>query len=576
MPAWPAVPFATAMGRNEEDPISPKTVPLRISKGSPPRVMLNGQARVSPMGPRTNSVSSMSAFQYLPSGVSSESAARSRQHEEEFSNGASRQGPGSSEALKPQAGISPVMPLSPDPFGRFPSSSSFAAAEQFAYETMPASPANGAHGHDDAFEPFVRPPSKTPSSRFSSDSVLEDAKEPPKSEKSKDRATLMSVKSIKKLWRKTNKTSTNNTAAFVNAAANVALPMQPRQSGELHTRPQTPFYGPRTPSQPPQPSRASVSVEPVPHAPAVQPMHRSNGSQSSAALLSQKDVPPQEVKSSQRDSGLDPFYFDQDSKYPVRRSATPTSSQSVGQRSRTPSLSASASLSALPPSPNPQQQMQPPAQPATPALNPPEEKKVKTRKSFLRWRSGNGSSTEGKEKDRQSVDSTSTSSSSAHDHMSRQQKRSSRRPSVADLPRFSSTSSAIDIASPSVPQLPAEYRQSVNRASVTWTQRQSVQPSSHRTSASTSSSEDHGIQRPARTSSLRRKPVPSTSLESNVSTAASSELIHTPAMGSISGTNPLIEEEEDDRNYEFVPSMHQKTGSLLFQPDIPLSASSYD
>lgn len=201
---------------------------------------------------------------------------------------------------------------------------------------------------------------------------------------------------------------------------------------------------------------------------------------------------------------------------------------------------------------------------------------MKTRKSFLRWKSGGGSSAEGKEKDRQSVDSTSTSSSSAHDHMSRQHQRASRRPSIVDLPRFSSTGSAMDIASPSVPEIPAEYRQSVGRASVAMSQRVSVQTGAyHRASASTSSSEDHGVQRPARTSSLRRKPVPSTSLESNVSTAASSEPIHTPSMGSLSSTNPLIEE-EDERNYEFVPSMHQKTGSLLIQPEIPVSAFSYE
>lgn len=567
MPAWPAVPFAATMGRIEDEPISPKTMPLRMPKGSPPRVMLNGQARDSAIGQRTNSVSSVAAFQSMQQAMSSESAARVRQHEEEYTSRVSRPGPG---PLQQQAGISPVMPLSPDPFGRFPSSSSFAAPDQFAFQTIPASPANGSNGHDDGFEPFARPPSKTPSSRFSSDSVLEDAKEPPKSEKSKDRATLMSVKSIKKLWRKTNKPSTNNTAALVNAAANVPLPMQPRQSGEVHSRPQTPFYDPRTPSHV---SRASVSVEAgQPQTPAVPPMHRSNGSQSSIALLSQKEMPQRTGKSSQRDSGLDPFYFDQDSKYPVRRSPTPSSSQAMGQRSRTPSLSASVSLSNLPPSPNPDQ-LQLASQPAAPTPNPPEEKKLKTRKSFLRWKSG-GSSSEGKEKDRQSVDSTSTSSLSAHDHASRQQKRSSRRPSIGDLPRFSSTSSAMDIASPSVPQIPAEYRQSASRVSMTMAQRQSVHNSMHRASASTSSSEEP-VYRPARTSSLRRKPVPSTSLESNGSTTASSEPIHTPALGSISSSNPLIEE-EDERNYEFVPSMHQKTGSLMFQPEIPVSAFSYD
>ena len=104
---------------------------------------------------------------------------------------------------EPSFADSPI-PLSPDPFGRFPSSmeagrARFSAAnEEFIYPRPGSRPRR-----TDANQGGVRTSTKTTSStsRFSVDSTDEAVA------KTSNRATLISVKGIKKLWRRSDKSS---------------------------------------------------------------------------------------------------------------------------------------------------------------------------------------------------------------------------------------------------------------------------------------------------------------------------------------------------------------------------------
>lgn len=125
---------------------------------------------------------------------------------------------------------SPVIPLSPDPFGRYPSEAeaTFIAGERqsqlylddpLAQEpTISHPPERGSSlGLPDAGELRSRPISQTPSSRFSLDSVT--AEEPTKAGAAPHvlapkQSGLMGVKSIRKLWRKSeSKRSSLSTSA---------------------------------------------------------------------------------------------------------------------------------------------------------------------------------------------------------------------------------------------------------------------------------------------------------------------------------------------------------------------------
>ncbi|TFY54982.1 hypothetical protein EVJ58_g8533, partial [Rhodofomes roseus] len=192
---WPAVPYSAANTTgvfNAVESASPAQ-----GKGpspSPPRIAFNGVSTEPPKGtvlPRSRSGT-----------ISNESLARQREEDELY------------PPLMPPAmltpglsagGDSPVIPLSPDPFGRFPSEAEATRInEERGNDKYHDGPSNGSSRpslpRTTSYDPEVRALSQTPSSRFSLDSIASEEE----SEKGTKGAPLVSMKSIKKLWRKTN------------------------------------------------------------------------------------------------------------------------------------------------------------------------------------------------------------------------------------------------------------------------------------------------------------------------------------------------------------------------------------
>ncbi|KAL5535702.1 hypothetical protein ACEPAF_3796 [Sanghuangporus sanghuang] len=388
--AWPSVPYSVLASQGEGDSLLSPTSSLRSLKSgnqanSPPRVILNGKANgVTKAGTEkrknSSSISSMLS-NFSASRETSESRARMRQYEEEAGFYAEQPKLQPSLAQRVPEAASPVLPLSPDPFGRFPSSINNNASSNVSNPPernsslrngmLPAGPNTGRH-------------SQAPSSRFSVDSVAEEQR----SLKVNKGPSLVSMKSFRKLWRKNDKPSTSG-ASMPASPDPSALPSRPSSSALSLNYTET-----------------DVSRTPSPSVPF--PSGSTRGSQ--------------KPHKSHRDSGLDPFYFDQDSKFAPRK---------------TPSPSPQASYQ-FPP--NAASQARTAAQSQTPTA----EKKRSMRKSLVsKWKNG-------------SEGSSSTDSSEPR----------RRRPSIADVASLirsggnSSISSTSALQSPSVPDLPVEYRMS--------------------------------------------------------------------------------------------------------------------
>ena len=119
--------------------------------------------------------------------------------------------------LKPPSSDSPIIPLSPDPFGRFPSSTTSLSISQASTslevplpqpnakystsETPPEwHPSPSSPSHKDGLTSHLDSASRPPSSRFSLDSTDE-------GKNNRTNASLNPVKSIKSLWKKGRKAS---------------------------------------------------------------------------------------------------------------------------------------------------------------------------------------------------------------------------------------------------------------------------------------------------------------------------------------------------------------------------------
>ncbi|KAH8119999.1 hypothetical protein DFH11DRAFT_1721885 [Phellopilus nigrolimitatus] len=430
--AWPAVPFAAIAG--QEVPTSPVSSSVNSNStrltNSPPKVILNGKTKGISSDKRNNSsVSSMLSNGSGPR-KPSESQTRSRQYEEEagFYPEVLRLPPSLSRKTL-EVSESPVLPLSPDPFGRFPSS------EQT--DNVPSLPERTT-----SLAKHTRMGSKTPSSRFSADSISEEVTTT-NLKVSNSRSNLVSMKSIRKLWRKSNKASISS------------------QSISASPDPST------MPSRPPSSVTSVQETE-------------TNGSRTpSPSVPFSSGVPPQASvrgEHSRPDSGLDPFYFDQDSKYPIRGSPSPPDQYQFPKSSRPSTPSAFSSVQSNGATPTP-------------------EKKRAVRKSLMKWKSGSEASS-------QSTDSVT------------EVRR--RRPSLLDMAGLmrGSISSTTNMQSPSVPELPAEYRMS-----------QHLRGQSR--GSETASPNVNG-----RTNSMRRKPAPQLSTDSSQESA---ETIATP----VSSGSPL-------------------------------------
>lgn len=354
-----------------------------MSSSSPPRVMLNGRATPSRNNSSISSMLSNGSVSAVVRDSPSESAMRSNMYGQESSYYAENPPMLQSSITRRMDSVdSPVLPLSPDPFGRFPSNDT---------EPMNIPMSRGSS---------IAKSHLSPSSRFSVDSVGEDEATP------KAKGNMVSMRSIRKLWRKSNKASVSSTA-----------PMPSIQS-----RPPSSVF--------PLNTDANASKTPSPATPTA-----AKG--------------PQKTRNS-RDEGLDPFYFDQDPKYPSARRNTPSPSpQSAFQFP--PQSSAASSRSATPSSHSPSI-----PQPSTPNPAMGMEKVRSVRKSFVsKWKNGSdgGNSLGG--------------GGSSTDSITGMDTTRKRRPSMLDvtgLMRGSVSSQASSAGgssigqSPSMPELPAIFR----------------------------------------------------------------------------------------------------------------------
>ncbi|KAG6814002.1 hypothetical protein H0H92_004495 [Tricholoma furcatifolium] len=243
--AWPATPFSS---------LKDTSAPQR-SDGppSPPRLAVNGVSTSAPKSFRPGS----------SGGLSAESESRRREHEAE--QGYSRPHIAVEKYLD-----SPVIPLSPDPFGRFSSTSPSPGQTSTYWEkdALPGLPAVDSLAALNS--PDNRTRSSSATSRFSADSIT--GVEANSNANKPNRATL-TVNTFKKLWRKSTKSSTQpptpSSASFSPVPAVPPVPPVPaghpsqEQSDEP---PKTPIFGRFSP-QPAAPLRPQDAPPPVPQAP---------------------------------------------------------------------------------------------------------------------------------------------------------------------------------------------------------------------------------------------------------------------------------------------------------------------
>lgn len=310
-------------------------------------------------------------------GMSDESLARKRAMEEDN---------GLYPALDPSGGPtyarlsseSPIIPLSPDPFGRFPSRAEaeyLGDPQQVFLDELSPQPIVSAPDRSSSLTVSSieeRPvSSRAPSSRFSIDSVTsEEVTQQQKAQKSS--ASLMSVKSIRRLWRKSgNKGSISNP------------PFQP-ESGR---------------SSPNMLAPPSAQVQPPPPPPPA-PSGRKRSKSISKQQPPQEPLPPSPIPPSPTPSpiptGLQvpatrPVYkqlhFNQDSPYPIHPMGR--SPPAPSPRELSPALPPLPSTPSPQPSPVPSPQPQPAQRPPSVVQSNPDRNSV--RKSILKsWKSASG------------------------------------------------------------------------------------------------------------------------------------------------------------------------------------------
>ncbi|KAI0783402.1 hypothetical protein C8Q75DRAFT_810986 [Abortiporus biennis] len=405
-PSWPAVPYSAlnrqSLSDEDEDADEADRPP------SPPKFAFNGISTEPPKSP----------FQQRKKRtelMSDESLARQRELEEERGL--------YPPSLFPQRGNdSPIIPLSPDPFGRYPSE----FEEQ--QDTMIIQ----------AQEPIIQPPDRTsslsmktaarervvsqtaPSSRFSIDSVTsEDAGRTP----AKGSAGLMAVKSIRRFWRRGGKNDSISTPP---------IPESGRSSPNLAVTP-------TTTAQPPQPQAAartrSKSISRPPPAP---PLNIPEGLHIPSVSHHMPDSMPPPMR----------YDFDHETRFPRHPNLRPSPIPS-----RTPSPPAPSPLTARPPSVS---HNRPPSISQSQSQS---SERNSVRKSILKsWKSATGLATQGKGHSSKASTSSTTTPRSSTEQLPETGRR--RRPSVLELgsSRGSISSSSVTLADiPPSPAIPDQF-----------------------------------------------------------------------------------------------------------------------
>lgn len=190
---------------------------------------------------------------------------------------------------------SPIIPLSPDPFGRYPSSF-FPIEEVPPVPAIPEMATRPTHkAEKSSISSAIVKEERAPSSRFSFDSTTDDhtpnSLAPGRDSRSRS-TSIVSVKSIRKFWRK------SGTKGSISQS--------------------TPGSGKTSPTPPP-----------INHPPAPSPVP------SDTPQSQYPPLPPSRAPS-RADSVLDHLRFDQDSKYPIYPSKSPSHQASTTEPSPSP------------------------------------------------------------------------------------------------------------------------------------------------------------------------------------------------------------------------------------------------
>lgn len=296
---------------------------------SPPRLAVNG---VTTSAPKTFSPT------WMPQNGLSETEKRRKELEEEHSI---------FERVKSSTGDSAVIPLSPDPFNRHPSSTADPRPQ------VVHGPLSVERGPDAEADNKTRSRSGT-TSRFSADSLTE--AEP--AIKNNNRTTLMSVKSIKKLWRKSKEKHvpsgsiddppSMHTVSSTGKALPSVPPQRPERPSEEQLYPDTNINPAENLSRlspqlipPPQTQRSSIDQDgrrtpqdqlrppPVPRSSLDQlgPPQQFSIPMYQGRNPNVGPVTTVHMRQASKTNHLDRLQFDQESPYPIRVSPLPRSSR---------------------------------------------------------------------------------------------------------------------------------------------------------------------------------------------------------------------------------------------------------
>ncbi|KIM21547.1 hypothetical protein M408DRAFT_333409 [Serendipita vermifera MAFF 305830] len=193
--------------------------------------------------------------------------------------------------------MTPGFPISPDPFNKRPGFGIQSEGEKSDLTLVTNVPASGSP---------VSPPPRM-SSRFSADSATSEDGQP----KSRNDRTgsVISVKGIRSLWRKSGN-SKNVPLMSPGINGQQIVPPTPPPFMEASSVPPLPmssggFFSPISLGAPPMPKSASPSAD-------------------AGAPPGTPRTPTPSTTHRRSESGLDPFHFDQDSRYPVHKMPSPS------------------------------------------------------------------------------------------------------------------------------------------------------------------------------------------------------------------------------------------------------------
>ncbi|KAJ3851307.1 hypothetical protein EV368DRAFT_43455 [Lentinula lateritia] len=252
---WPAVPYSVLAEEDEDTP-----GPIRRSRAgstsvSPPRLAINGVSTFAPNAfKRQDSLSGSSD-------ISAETMKRRREAEEEQNiypalNSLSNVGTSSQNS-------SPIIPLSPDPFGRFSSTPEPPEGTRHIEQLIQNSKQRRTTSISGTSVTEAPSRNSEASSRFSADSTKDNIEVP--ASIAKNLTTVMSMKGIKKLWRKSNKTSVSMVVPPTPIPESPMFPPghktdEPLKSPPISTLPSTRAPSPQSLQNLPQPQQRKMSV----------------------------------------------------------------------------------------------------------------------------------------------------------------------------------------------------------------------------------------------------------------------------------------------------------------------------